>query len=380
MTNIGNMLFYESFNKVDGTVGVTDDFSAPVYFFSDNDYASYFETASTQKGCGKGNACIYVPPIQENNNYFITDTPKSTPTGKALLRFRAAGSTSTTFKDSVIISGSSGVNFDTSTFYPTKGAWTQYEVVVTGYTKDSQITFKGSRVFLDDILITEIPTITLRETATDDNTITYNVSGLRTVQLKRTLGAGYWNTLCLPFNVTKTMLEQAFGSDANPVINTLASVDNGVFNFTTAESVPAGTPFLLKVSTPVTDPTFTEVTITQATPLTVYPNNDGYGFAGTYSEHSLEIDGTNLFLGTDGNLYKPAGGENVMNGLRAYFIVPSGNQVRVAADESGNELGIESVTANTQEHIIYNMMGQSRQSGNLTRGIYIINGKKTIVR
>lgn len=379
VTNVDNILMYESFSNISGTNGVTS-FNIVSSSLSDSSNPSFDNKGSEQRGCRAGEACIYIHSIEDNNQYFTTAVPQSAPSGKVLLRFRAAGA-KTTSAVSVNLAGSSGESFSTSSFTPAKEVWTQYEVVVDGYTNNSQITFTGSRVFLDDILITEEPTITLSETDTDDSKISFNNGGLRTVQLTRTLGADYWNTLCLPFDVTKTKLEEAFGYGADPVINTLESVDGGIFNFTSAENVAAGTPFLLKVKKQVVNPTFTEVEISQATPKTVSPNNDGYSFVGTYSTHTLLTDNTQLFLGTDGNLYLPAAGQNVMNGLRAYFTVPSGAPVRVVADESENELGVGRVTASPGGHIIiYNMMGQPCQGGSLKRGMYIVNGKKTIIR
>lgn len=393
VTNIDDILMYESFSNVNGgtNVGVTD-FTAPLSVGWDNHVCPDFDyTKADQMGCKKGNACIY---IQSSSNSSSSDdiyyqTPQlsalnKVPNGKVLLRFRAAGGTGGSGDRKVELTGSSGVSFSTSSFTLTEEVWTQYEVVVTGFTKNSQIKFRGYRAFLDDILITEEPTITLSDTDTDDSKISFNKDGLRTVQLNRTLGAGYWNTLCLPFDVTKTMLEQAFDSGADPVINILESVDGGIFNFTSEESVAAGTPFLLKVKKQVVNPTFTEVVIKEATPKTVTKTSNGkdYSFVGTYSKTTLTTDGTNLFLGNDGNLYYPADGDkNVMNGLRAYFVVPNGSGVRVVADDNEGELGVESISATHNGHtIIYNVLGQPCNSRSLTRGMYIINGKKIIVR
>lgn len=210
-------------------------------------------------------------------------------------------------------------------------------------TSSTALTFGGYYINLDNILLTPIPTL-LDEAANNITYIKGHAGQTTDVELRRTLTANVWCPLCLPFDVTPESFATAANNvvaDANPVLRTFTSVSEGVFTFDVvpaATTIAAGTPFLVKVTKQVTNPTFANVTVVN-TPAEAVPANKDYQFVGTYSPVNLNTDGTHLFLGTDGTLYKPgtAAGYNHMNGLRAYFQIPAaalGTRISLPGDET----------------------------------------------
>lgn len=221
--------------------------------------------------------------------------------------------------------------------------WQDYYTVITDMTSSTVLTFGGYSINLDNILLTPIPTL-LDEAANNITYIKGHAGQTTDVELRRTLTANVWCPLCLPFDVTPESFAtavNAVAADANPVLRTFSSVSEGVFTFDVvpaAKTIAAGTPFLVKVTKQVANPTFANVTVVN-TPAKAVPANRNYQFVGTYSPVNLNTDGTHLFLGTDGTLYKPgtAAGYNRMNGLRAYFQIPaaaSGTRISLPGDET----------------------------------------------
>lgn len=253
--------------------------------------------------------------------------------------------------------------------------WYSDKVIVTNLTNTSTLTFSGNNVYFDDILLRPIYS-TINE-ALDNSAYleAYNQTN-QNVTLTRTLKEGIWNTLCLPFDVTSTMI----GHGAE--LRTLATFINSEFVFNSVESVSAGTPFLVRVTSDVKDPTFTGVTVKNVEPKAV--GNDGYKFCGTYSPINLNIDGTHVFLGTDGAFHKPTADGNRMKGLRAYFIVPkptNNEQTEVRVSILDEPSAIHSVEADTTVDTgCYDLTGRRHDEQHLTRGLYVRNGKKFFVK
>lgn len=201
----------------------------------------------------------------------------------------------------------------------------------------------------------------------------------------RTFQKDIWNTICLPFSLTEERLKETFGD--NVQLYEYSEITDNTMTFSPAPDTKllAGKPYLLKFSNNnITNPSFSNVVFSASKPLTIYyPENNGYGFAGTILTTSLSTDGTNLFLKADGKLYKPTVSGNKIGGLRAYFIVPSNaaNISIAGIDETID--GIQGLEASTivKNSKIYNLNGQ--YVGNMTdalpKGIYVSNGQKFVV-
>ena len=203
------------------------------------------------------------------------------------------------------------------------------------------------------------------------------------VVLGRTLNAGGWNTFCVPFNISSEMIASVFGentkvrelntSEFNSTTKTLT------LNFTEATSIEAGKPYLVKVDAAVANPTFDDMTIVSGTTTTET----------TYADFVPVMNPTSL-TGGDKSILFVTGGDKLtypnttgnINGFRAYFQLHDlPNEARSFAmsfdDETTAVRGIENGELRV-ENSYYDLQG--RRVVQPTKGLYIVNGKKLIIK
>lgn len=219
----------------------------------------------------------------------------------------------------------------------------------------------------------------LRETAT----VSFNSQNNVDVQLERTLSPEHWNSFCVPFAISADVIAEKFG--AGTQICTFGSMNGNVMNFAHSTTIEAGTPYIVKPTKEVVDPSFTSVNIEATAAKKV--GADGYFMQGIYSAKTdLTTDGTNLFLGDGNKFYKPAGTTTArMKGLRAFFIVPQGtNLAALRANIDGATTAIDefaTVVEQPTDNRIYNLQGQFvGTSFEGLHGVYVQNGKKVLVK
>lgn len=209
---------------------------------------------------------------------------------------------------------------------------------------------------------------------------------------------GYWNTICLPFDValTGSVLN---GATARPL--TAASISGTTLNLTFGDAVTtlvAGTPYIIKweaAATNIVNPQFLGVTF-DATDRS-YDNaaQDGgrVRFAGTYTSTTFTADKKILLMGGDNTLRYPGEGAGI-GAFRAYFKI-GGDDAQSAARltafriDFGEEetTGIVDVvghagspSAARQGASWYALDGRRLNGKPTQRGIYVNNGKKVVVK
>lgn len=219
----------------------------------------------------------------------------------------------------------------------------------------------------------------LRETAT----VSFNSQDNVDVQLERTLSPEHWNTFCVPFTISADVIKEKFGEGTQ--VCTFGSMNGNVMNFAHSTTIEAGTPYIVKPTKEVVNPSFTGVNIEATAAKQV--GADGYFMQGIYSAKTdLTTDGTNLFLGDGNKFYKPAGTTTArMKGLRAFFIVPQGtNFAALRANIDGATTAIDELTTVVEQptdNRIYNLQGQFvGTSFEGLHGVYVQNGKKVLVK
>lgn len=210
------------------------------------------------------------------------------------------------------------------------------------------------------------------------------------VTLERTLSSEYWNTLCLPFNVFPQQIEEVFGPDTK--VSQFNNAVNNTINFSPVDMISAGIPCVILPTNTVVNPMFENVTITSSSPGSTYQSS--YHYDGHYVCYDMKTDQTEYFLNTRGTLNYPANdSQNHLKGLRATFTLPAPSlsslmSFRVFFDEDmvseGLDIvdGIDAISGLTNIFPVYNLNGQlvGTTKDSLTKGIYIVNGKKTIIK
>ena len=373
--DINDAIFYESFDNVNGSGGNDGSFTPDETVITNHD-CSLFDNSSgaTHQSVHLGNKCIYI-----TSTYYTTPTMNVVPEGQVVLSYRVAGMNNYNYTPNISVSCINGEISAQSNLSVEHEKWNTYYVKVNAMTPSTQFTFNGVLCFLDEIKVTAVPSH-LHEAKDNMIYITANAAQTRDVQLIRTLTPNIWCPLCLPFDVTQTVMNTATGTTCE--LCTLSSIDDGVFKFEIASTtIAAGTPFLVRVNETVTNPVFTGVTIVNTPAATATASTYDYKFVGTYSPVDLETNGTNLFLATDGELYIPAStsGDNRLAGLRAYFVVPpTANTARVMIPETTSNISSLREESPSSSHELYDLRGQRVNNPN-HKGIYIHKGKRFLV-
>ena len=196
------------------------------------------------------------------------------------------------------------------------------------------------------------------------------VGGKTNITLKRTIKADQWNTIVLPFAVPS--VEALFGADTK--VAGLTSVEGNVLNFTSANSMEANKPYMIKVATNFSSKDIDDVTLVE----TIKPNFT-YGnvtFVGTYKKQNIPVE---AYFVSDNKLYKASDATNTIRPFRAYITTAgtsSASELTFVID--GNVTAIADVRSKAEgvKGNIYDLQGrQVEESG---KGVYIINGKKQI--
>ena len=180
--------------------------------------------------------------------------------------------------------------------------------------------------------------------------------------LNREVSNGSFATICAPFAISG-----ATGTFYQP--SELTS--EGQLNFATEATPAAGKPYLFKASADVT--AFTGSGAVVAEPI---DNGVGAVMKGTFSQIAKVDEGSYILSGS--SLYK-VDSDVTLAPFRAYFEVPAVAPARINLHFDDVTTGIEAVNSlmNNVEGY-YNLSGQ--RVAQPTKGLYIVNGKKIIVK
>ena len=215
----------------------------------------------------------------------------------------------------------------------------------------------------------------------------------------RKFGANKWYSVVLPFSVSQKQMKDVFGPDVKVLhYNDVDGTDLNLFEHF-YQMIVGGTPVLVKPSKDVTNPVFSNVTLTSKEVVDI--KNSGFKCTGSWDnkdfpEYSYFIDAkTNSFY-----LYDPtkveAGTVKPHAGAFRSWIIASGNASTAkqltmhinGIEEQGETTAIwNAISGNDDAEVaskgIYSLSGQkmnATDTRSLPKGIYIVNGKKFIVK
>ena len=219
------------------------------------------------------------------------------------------------------------------------------------------------------------------------------------IMVKRTIKANEWSTLVLPFDMTEAQLKEALGSDVKlaefedyEADYTGDDVTGLTVNFVAtnlSDGFYANYPYLVKTSKDITEFFVTatidpdeEDAVAEFTNGKTGPKKEVYGkLIGTYhAGDAIPADG--LFL--SGNKFWYSTGATIIKAFRAYFEfieVLSGvaeAKVRFMVDEDA--AAIEGITPDMENGVWYTLDGRQLNGKPTEKGVYIVDGKKVLIK
>ena len=211
----------------------------------------------------------------------------------------------------------------------------------------------------------------------------FQSSTVSNLTVKYTAKAG-WNTICMPIQLRTygvNHLTSLFGNDWSAY--TLSNYSEKILSFSRIAAtgyIQANTPLLIyapNASGSQVELNITDVAVTYSS----NPNTTAGGvtFQGTYAPKAAGTLTGNYGVTSDGRIAKAGSGAS-LKGYRAYFTgVPAGSGIKgfVIDGEDATDIGLVQMVEGSDKPV-YNMSGQKVQKAQ--RGIYIINGKKVVIK
>ena len=213
------------------------------------------------------------------------------------------------------------------------------------------------------------------------------------VLAERTIKANEWSTICLPFAMTEQQVKEAFGDDVEladftswqSIKDALGNVTGISVGFTSVSAMEANHPYIIKVSSDIENFLVEDVDISvAASPMKqVGTNEEDYGhFVGTYVADTA-IPENGLFL--SGNQFWYSKGLTKTKAFRGYFEfadvlsdadASGAPKITISVDDMVTK--IVDVTRDYEDNTYYTLQGT--KTSKPQRGVYIVNGKKVVVR
>ena len=219
--------------------------------------------------------------------------------------------------------------------------------------------------------------VTLDET-TDNTDVLAEADGKWfDVTLTRTLQTGGWNTFAAPFST-----DILIGWTVKELVSSTLADGTLTLNFSDATSIEAGKPYLVKVDAIAENPKFMDVKVSKDI---VPTETTAVDFVPTLGKTEVTGDTKEiLFLATGNTLLYPETLPADMKGFRAYFKL-KGEAAGVKSFQlnlgDGESTGIVSIDNGQliMDNDVYDLSGRL-VNGATKKGLYIVNGKKVIIK
>jgi uncharacterized repeat protein (TIGR02543 family) len=205
-----------------------------------------------------------------------------------------------------------------------------------------------------------------------------------------------WNTLCLPFSVNNfadTPLEGAIVKELVPNVSSLD--DDGILTLNFSENltaIEAGKPYIVKWKSGenIVNPVFYDVTISSTKPTAVEFGD--CQFVGTYSPFNIDVSNIDeIVMLASGNRLGYSKNPRALSSCRAHFVIPvskvNGSRAisgYVLNFEDGVTTGIiqmsDSSVSSSENDGIFSLDGRRFSNVPSQKGVYVVNGKKVVVK
>ena len=287
----------------------------------------------------------------------------------------------------------------------------EYEMVMKNATISGFLDGSADVTITDDIVTKLIVTSTL---VLDENSTKLPESAEnQDVLVKRTIKAGSWNTICLPFEMTEDQVKATFGDGVQiadftgyEAINDLqgGGINQITVKFATGiTSISANHPYILKLaenSEAISEFSLENVNIAPAENAVVTGSGtvsmifngaviatqpaQTANFVGNYTVSTVPAN--KVFIRSNKFYYST--GATVLNGFRGYFDfsdvltnkAASNVKVKVFIDDM--ETSVNGLNIEDTEGTVYTIDGKKMNNDvtKLPKGVYIIDGKKVAIK
>ena len=215
------------------------------------------------------------------------------------------------------------------------------------------------------------------------------LAGKTNVFLKRTLQPGGWNTFCAPFAIADPASVFGAGVKVKQLIGASVTGNTLTLTFGNAASIAAGTPYLIKLNgeAPVDlaadGKEFEGVTQNYTAHPTTF--SGVVSFVPVINPTAMTADDKTVLFVTGGNKLTYPTADGNINGFRAYFqldgsISSARSFVLDFGDGETTGIGMMSDGRGKMSDVWYDLQGRKLQGKPTTKGLYIVNGKKTIIK
>ena len=277
--------------------------------------------------------------------------------------------------------------------FPVKAGKTYYlfasrtKLALSGFCFDKDADYKTENVTLEGD----------KDNATTIEDLT--VGNQYNVTLNRTFRSDRWYSVVLPFSVSQKQMKSVFGDGVKVLhYSDVTGTDLNLFEHF-YQMIVGGTPVLVKPSKEVPNPVFNNVTLTSKTVVDI--ENTGFKCTGSWDnvdfpEYSYFIDAkTNSFYQYDPTKVETGTVKPHAGAFRSWVIASenasTAKQLTMhinGIEEQGETTAIwNAISGNDDAEVatkgIYSLSGQkmnAADTSSLPKGIYIVNGKKFIVK
>ena len=239
---------------------------------------------------------------------------------------------------------------------------------------------------------------------TQDFTAPSSTTAYKKVTLNRTFKAGVWNTICLPISVSKEQVERVFGKGTVFVGYNGFSDNTLHLVYHAYDYLLPGQPYFIKPTGDgvelndgvIENIVFNGVTVTSNAAVKDNDGkNDDFVFVGLFNGKQLNT--YDHYMNGSGNIVFSSTKSVALKGYRAYLKNNTGSAAQVKAiayanfdDDMDEPTSIDGLIEYLESEGVkvvpaggvYNLSGQkvADDATNIPAGIYIINGKKVVIK
>lgn len=233
----------------------------------------------------------------------------------------------------------------------------------------------------------------------EENTTKFDDYDGTGVLVKRTIKVGVWSTICLPFALSNEQIKEKFGEDVDLAEFNGITYKNDdkdmTIKFKRVDEMKANNPYIIKLGSDITEDIKSFSFINETLDITydempyVEVNEEyfvGVPIVTSFKGNKLQNNHP-IYLSSNKFYYLKHNAELTLKGFRAYilcshigsFVSKNPANVNFFVDDDVID-GIDGIMSNKVVEGVYDLQGRKVNDEHLKRGVYIIDGKKVVVK